>query len=1024
MASDEMNDIVSFGEWVRRRRNALDLTQAGLARQVGCATVTIKKIERDERRPSRQMAELLATHLDIPGAMRDDFIRMARGQYVPAMTSPAEMVRPPAFLQRSSPPPPRDRPHFVARERELAQLDAHLAQALAGDGRAVFILGEAGRGKTALMAEFARRAQAAHLDLIVAGGNCNARSGVGDPYLPFRDILGMLAGDLEARWAAGSLSQEQVLRLWALLPSTLQALAEHGPDLIDTLVPGAPLVRRIAAFMPDRVDWLNPLHALIERQQSEPAHLEQSQLLEQVTQVLRALAGRHPLLLLLDDLQWVDDASSHLLFHLGRRLAGSRILLLGAYRPSEVALGRPAEGPDQKGQHPLAPVINELKRYHGDIQVDLDRFTAPERRAFVDALLDSEPNRLDEVFRENLFLHTQGHPLFTIEMLRDMQAGGTLIQDEAGQWIESAASGPQKLPARVEAVIEQRVNRLDSTLRDMLTAASVEGELFTAQVVARIQGLHERQVLRYLSHDLEQRHRLVREHSEVTVSQQHLTRYQFSHVLFQEHLYEQLGQGERRLYHRQVAEAVEAIFEAYTRDIITTLLQHSDQAGEVLDRPHPDCLAEFGPALVHHFWRGEAWAKAAGYALCVGSGAMKAYALREAIGYFDRALEALARVPHPSPQLVYEANMRWVEAAFKFKPYPEQLRRLTQAEAIARDLDDKPRLIRALHWTANVHLARGLWMRAGPTLMECLALAQELGNERLAVRPTYFKALMTTLANPRGSLALLEQALELTRKYADTHVEALTLGTIAQTHAQLGEFAQARGTMQQAFRELQRTDSPLTESDVNLLAGWTYLAMGDTQHGLEYGRRSVEKAIAADNMDCICYGYDCVGYGYLEMQRIPEATSAFEEAIRRSETTGAIIPELLGQAGLAMSRFCSGRTEAIQDLEAVGTAMQSYHDYVGEADVARMLGTCLVQLGDLERAESYLNTALAFYRRMEMRPYQMRALMSLAQLFEQQNRPGEAQNAQAEMAALMQALTSDRGLPPLQSSQQNQDNVS
>lgn len=1004
MRNGEMNDIVSFGEWVRQRRKVMDLTQAALAKQVGCAVVTIKKIERDERRPSQQMAQLLADQLVIPQADRDDFIRMARGQFAPSISSPKKAIRPPAFLQHIAQPSKRDDPPFVARERELAQLKTHLDLALARNSRVVFIIGEAGSGKTTLMAEFARRAQEAQPELIIANGNCNAQAGVGDPYLPFRDVMGMLTGDLEARWWAGNMSKEQVLRLWGFLPSAIQAITEQGPNLIDTLVPGTTLVRRIAAYLPNRVRWLDRLQTLTEQQKSQPAHLEQSQLLEQVTQVLRVLAAQQPLLLLLDDLQWVDDASKNLLFHLGRRLAGSRILILGAYRPSEIALGRPSDSPGQTEQHPLEPVINEFKRYFGDIQLNLSQFVPSEGRIFVDALLDSEPNHLGDEFRENLFRHTKGHPLFTVELLRNMQESEHLFRDEAGHWIEGTASVRYSLPTRVEAVIEQRISRLDETFQDILTVASVEGELFTVQVVARILKIDERLVLHRLARDLEQRHRLVREYSEERVDQQRLNRYQFGHVLFQEYLYQRLGPGEQRLYHREVAEALEAIFEVYTREIITTLLHESARVGEVLERPYPDCLAEFGPSLVHHLWRGQEWTKAAGYAMCVGAAAMKAYALREAIEYFERALEALDKVPHPPVELIYEATIRWVEAAFKFRPYPEQLLRLGRAEAIARNLNDKPRLIRALHWTANVHLARGLWMRAGPSLMECLALAEELGNERLAVRPTYFKALMTTLRNPRGSLALLEQALDLTRKYEDRHVEALTLGTKAQTHAQLGEFRQARETMQQTYEALRRTDSPLTAADVDLMAGWSYLAMGDAQHGLEYGQRSVEKAIAIDNMDCICYGFDCVGFGNLEMQRIPEATSAFEEAIKRSEITGAIIPKLLGQAGLAMSQFCSGRVAAIEDLESALADMKTYNDHVGAADVARMLGTCLTESGDLERAERYLSMALDFYRRMEMRPYLVRVLSSLAQLFEQQERSIEAQSVRAEMDTLMKAL--------------------
>ncbi len=163
----------------------------------------------------------------------------------------------------------------------------------------MFILGEAGCGKSTLMAEFARQAQETYPNLIVVGGHCNAQAGIGDPYLPFRDMLGMLTGDLEARWTAGNLSRDHTLRLWSLLPYTVQAILEHGPNLVDSLVPGPPLLRRISASMPDRVDWLTEVQTLVERQRGQSPNLEQSHLLEEVTQTLQTLAAWRPLLLLL-----------------------------------------------------------------------------------------------------------------------------------------------------------------------------------------------------------------------------------------------------------------------------------------------------------------------------------------------------------------------------------------------------------------------------------------------------------------------------------------------------------------------------------------------------------------------------------------------------------------------------------------------------------------------------------------------------------------------------------------------------
>lgn len=1001
MIYGEKNEIVSFGDWVRKRRKALGLTQKALAEGVGCAVVTIKKIERDERRPSRQVANLLADQLAIPKAMQHDFLQMAHGQFVPSNSFVDTELRPPAFLQNNSPLSGKEQPQFVARELELARLENHLKSTLTGNGQVVFILGEAGCGKTRLMEEFARRAQETHPELIVASGSCNAQAGIGDPYLPFRDVMNMLAGDLETKWLAGNISREQVLRLWSLLPHTIQAITEYGPSLIDTLIPGMTLIRRISLYISDQPTWLERFQAVLEKQESQSLNIEQTGLLEQVMQVLRSLATQRPLLLLLDDLQWIDDASRKLLFHLGRRLSGSRILILGAYRSSDISVGRRISGLESPEQHPLDPVISEFKREFGDVEIDLDQSKSGGRN-FVDALLDSEPNLLGETFRDHLFKHTKGNPLFTVETLRSMQERRSLIQNKVGQWVEGSPAVPYQLPLRVEAVIEQRVNRLDEPLLKILTVASVEGEVFTAQIIARTLKMEEREILYHLGRDLGGRHRLVREHSEESIVGQRLDRYQFSHVLFQEYLYQRLGPGERRLFHREVAEALENIFEEQTDEIITILLHQNIRMNTSLDRPYPECLTRFGPALVHHFWQGEEWMKAASYAICMGVAAMRTYALREAIDYLELAQQALDKTPDPPQELIYEATLRWVEAAFKFQPYTEQLHRLERAERIARELKDKPGLIRALHWRSNVHLARGLWMRAGPALMECLALADEVGDERLSVRPVYFKALTTTFLNPRESLVLLEQAIYLARKYKDRHVEIIALGTEAQMHAQLGKFEQAHELLQQTYNSLRRTDSPLTESDVDLATAWTYLAMNDAKQGLEYGQRSVEKAIAIDNMDCICYGFDCIGYGNLEMQHVAEAAQAFEEAIERSKKSGAVIPRLMGKAGLAMAQFYSGRVEAMQDLEKAMTRLKRFDNHVGAANAARMLGICLIQVGNLERAKHFLDTACDFYRQTEMYPSLIRTLRSLAKLLEKLHRSSDAQQVKVEVEKLMQ----------------------
>jgi DNA-binding SARP family transcriptional activator len=536
------------------------------------------------------------------------------------------MVAPPAT------PRPVTPTTFVSREPELAKLDDFLEMALAGQGRVAFVSGLAGSGKTALLARFSQQAMTRHPELVAAAGNCNAHAGRGDPYLPFREILQLLSGEIEAHRAGGSLSPEHARRLWALLPVTAQALLAHGPDLVGTFVPGEPLLRRIQAFSPDgTAQWerLGTLALRPPRADKPPA--SQADLFDQATHVLQAVALQHPLLLLLDDLQWADKGSVALLFHLGRRLSDGRILVVGAYRPATVALGSPSPTPTTGGEplerHPLGLVLHEFGRDWGDIQVDLDQ---ADGRAFVEALLDTEPNRLDAAFRRMLYHHTGGNPLFTIELLRGLQQRGDLARDDAGHWVAAPTLHWQHLPSRVEAVIAERLDRLPPECQALLRVASVEGEQFTAEVLARATGMDLSAVIHHLSETLSKQHRLVRAVHLLRREPggQYLSCYRFAHILFQRYIHDHLDEVAHVHLHRLVAEALEAL------------------------RPEGEVRAETGvqdptaPVRLARHWEAAGMPLQAARALHdAGREAMHLSAFHEALGMFDHGLALLADVP-------------------------------------------------------------------------------------------------------------------------------------------------------------------------------------------------------------------------------------------------------------------------------------------------------------------------------------------------------------------------------------------
>ena len=774
-------------------------------------------------------------------------------------------------------------PLFVVRERELARLAAFADRAMQGTGCIAFVTGGPGQGKSALLAEFVRRAMEVHPDLLFAWGNCNATSGAGDPYLPFRDVMAMLTGDLEARLAAGAISRGHARRLWAALPCVMAALLRLGPSLIGTLLDGDALLSRLADAASSPDGWFDPLQALAERARRGANDLEQSFLFGQCTRVLREVAEQRPLALVLDDMQWADNASVGLLFHLGRRLAreGNRILIVCAYRAEEVGLGSLGK------RHPLEEVLHELKRTFGDVWIDLDRADQVEGRRFVDAFLDAEPNRLSEGFRAALFHRTAGHPLFTIELLRAMQERGDLVRDEAdGAWVQGPRLNWQALPARVEAAIEVRVNHLEPRLREIATIASVEGEQFTAEVVADVQGTAEKPLLQDLR-KLETVHHLVREQGEMQIGSRRAARYQFGHILVQEYLYQQLGQGERRLLHGQVAAALENCY------------------GEQLD--------EFAVQLAHHFSAAGDDGRAFDYCLRAAERAARLYAHAEAITHYGRALEIAGRAVQgavavadayrrrgqahetlgefESAQDDFEAALRTARRAgqrraewgalldlaklWRSRDYSRTRDYLEQALALARRLDDSVLLADSLNWLGNWHLNMEEPQTSLAYHARALKIFERVGDRRGSAVTLNLLGIASLLGcDMTASVGYYDQAIALCRELDDQ--SQLTSGLTGRGHAEGTTCtwhavaapalpSDARRDFGEAQRIAREIGAPADEAWALWSLGDLYLAQGQFGQALEAGQRSHDIATQIGHREWIVGSRCMLGLAYVEL---------------------------------------------------------------------------------------------------------------------------------------------------------------
>jgi len=673
---------------------------------------------------------------------------------------------------------------FVSRENELARLRGFLDHTVQGRGQVCFVTGEGGSGKTSLTREFALRAQAAHDTLLIATGNCNAQTGIGDPYLPFREMLGLLTGSVEDQSRQEAINAENAGRVGRFLKVSKRVISDLGPDLVDIFVPGAGIATKVGKLVADDSGLLNKMGLT---QTPDPAvglralsNAEQARIFEQYTAVLRALAQERPLALVLDDLQWIDESSASLLFHLARRIGSSRILIIASYRPEDLALGRG----DQR--HPLAPVLAELKREFGDVEIPLGDGDGSSAREFVDALLDSEPNRLGASFRQALARRTHGHPLFTAELLRAMRERGDLARDADGRWIEGPDLDWDLLPARVEGAIEERIRRLPPDLQELLSFASVEGETFTAEVVAKLTGRDARLVVRRLTQELDRRHGLVREEGRERVGAARLSRFRFRHNFFQTYLYGTLGDSEREVLHEDVAAALESLHEGHTAEIAVQLALHYEQA-QSLDKAAHHCL-QAGRRAMAVFAHGEAAAlalrglRALGQLpvtperrsqtldlmLLAGNAQRLNGAWADSMNTFREAAELAGRAG--LPEVMAEAALGYEHPRYRYN-LPETITRDLLGRALAalpdRDSSWRVRVLAGLA-RATATTSTGLSDAAARMADEAVAMARRLDDPQALAEALEMRFLFDRAPSEiHRRLATMDEMLGLARRITD-----------------------------------------------------------------------------------------------------------------------------------------------------------------------------------------------------------------------------------------------------------------
>ncbi|HBB34849.1 MAG TPA: hypothetical protein DDZ80_09405 [Cyanobacteria bacterium UBA8803] len=853
---------------------------------------------------------------------------------------------------------------FVARKRELSELEIRLGRMLEGNADIAFILGEAGQGKTTLLRAFAERIQRQYPGCFVAIGNCNAYTGIGDPHLPFREVLESLIRSTEGRsWHQQDAS--------ALSLMGLHAIATYGIDLLDTFVAARPLLEQFSIQSPlGDLSWVAPfqthLQSLVNQSRQS---VQQKALFEQYARVLQAIAQQQPIILLLDDLQWVDVGSIELLFHLGRQLQRDRILIVGAYRGTEVAIGREGK------RHPLESLIHEFQQQFGDILIDLNQ---AEGRAFIEQLLDATPNHLDEEFRQTLFQQTAGHPLFTLELLRTMQERGDLVLNHNGAWIAQPSLDWTLLPARTEGAISERVKRLNSDLQELLQVASVMGDEFIAEVVAQTLNIDERHVVRQFSQVLDQTHQIVRSLGIQRDGEKRLSRYQFRHILIQRYLYNNLDEVERVYLNEAIARVLETLY-CETREPTNTIALQ----------------------LAWHYERSGLTAKATECLYQAGLRASQMAAQQSAIAHFHHALKLLTGLHNTRDRHELELKLQLALGSTLIKSHSYGSAAVRDAYARALDLceiiNDPLQRFLALNGSWLNHLARSEIHRSHQIADECWQFAQTTQDSTLLMISAWMQAETAFLS---GNFGVARQHSTYSWKLYQTWERPLQTALYSQDPGipllvkdscilwQLGYADQALQRSQEAIELALKLNHSYSLAFAQGYRAMIHLYRQEVEQVQQWSSRVVDLATDQGFSVVAASGLFMQGWAIAHQGNFQVGLAQMQQALADYESLETdflkphmllLIAEIQGQLGQVDAALV--QVEAA--LEFAKDKLQGFY----EADSYRLKGELLLQQGSSTTlAIAQFEQAIAIAQNRHAKFQELRSVIRLCRLWQHQDK--------------------------------------
>jgi len=906
----------------------------------------------------RALRKIPADRYPGAGPMRDDLLAAQSRTPPPGAESDADPMevtgRIPSRARamktsRMDSRPQGDSP-LVGREAPMRQMETALLRSREGEGQVVLIAGEAGIGKTRLVAECGARFEARGAAYVV--GRCLFLQG-GIPYHPFVEAAERLVS---------LLGVETAEELRAYVAERLPALTGRLPILLSFL--------HLKGSLPaDAVEALNREH-----------------LLEAIAAFFVQAARVKPLLLHIDDLHWADEGTLDLFQYLARGLRNSCGLLAGTYRPEESRglLGRFASG-------------------DAYVHISLDRLAPGETEQIVMASLPGA--HPEPAFLQGLHSGTAGNPFFVLEALRLLKADG-LVRPEGATWVIAAEASRAPVPGRIHEVVIRRLAGLSAPERQLLEVAACEGMTFRSSTLASCLGRDRYEILATLQ-SLQREHRLILHEDERYRFDHPMLR----EALYEEVIPELRREHHRRIAGHMIAEAAAAPHRTEPAAIAFHLLEARDETRAVpfLMEAAEQARALFANAdartaldrAIAILDADEAAAHAEPLTPEILTRRIKAHKDRGKIhvrtGEMDKAradfmeMRTRARAGrHPGKEA--HAENLLADLAVRTGDYGAAMDHAARAHDLAQASGDRHSLASALAVMGVVHFNHGSFDEALAAHSRSITLQQSIDDlAGYADNLNKIGNIHLRQGRTEEALAVYDTALAIARQVRHRLFEAEALNNIGAVHHERGEFDEALARYEEALalkreigdrraiarslnnlgllREVRSEFTPAMAAHQESLAlkrelgdqagiasslsnlGSLFEKMGEYGRALECCRESLELKQALGETWSIPYCQNALGRVLLALNLNDAAEELFSEALRKTREQGDRTEECRSITNLAESMILSDRREGaisvLKDAEGLARDLGLKEMLV---EIHYLSGLARIETGDGEAA--------------------------------------------------------------------------